>query len=230
MVQIEKETDHLIFWQAAVISIVVFLLGLFVGVMFENQRTEATTSMISDLTFDFSNIKQMTLYYQQMSDKSYCESAIEQNLKFANDNLKKGREIEKYEGANVLIKTLESKKKEYISLKVDFFLNTLILKEKCNTTQDIILYFYSDKTTNKDIIAQQGVQSRILTDLTDKQRNMLILVPLAADLNNSVVEILLNSHNITQMPSLLINNKIVLSGLQTEAKINSYLQPKRSTS
>jgi len=230
MVQIEKENNNIVFWQAAVISIVVFLLGLFVGVMFESQRTEATMLTISSLTYEFSNIKQMTFYYQQISNKDYCEEAIKQNFKFTNNNLKKGQEIERYENANILIKTMDSKKREYLLLKTEFLINTLILKEKCNMSQNMIFYFYSDKTTNKNIIAQQAVQSKVLTDLHNKQTDTFILIPLAADLNNTVVDLLLASHNITQMPSLLINNKIVLSGIQSESEIERYLQKKNSFS
>ena len=53
----------------------------------------------------------------------------------------------------------------------------------------------------------------------------MILIPLAADMDISVINILLDSHNIDSFPSVWIDSGVVLDGVHSIEDLISFLSP-----
>ena len=101
----------------------------------------------------------------------------------------------------------------------------MVLKEKCDADYDILLYFYMDSTEDLDIKAQQNTVSRVLGDIKEQYGPNLILIPLAADMDISVISILLETHNVQSFPSVWVDSGVVLQGVYSLEEISSFLSP-----
>ena len=152
-----------------------------------------------------------------------CKIAIEENLKFADRIYDTGLKIEKYEEANELTEDILLEKKKYVLLKTELWLNSVLLKKKCNKPFHTIVYFYSkDKDIPKE--AEQTAISNILKELKEEKGNEIILLPIAGDLGLPAVEMQMRIYNITYLPSTLIDEEIVLESFYNKDKILTYLK------
>ena len=65
--------------------------------------------------------------------------------------------------------------------------------------------------------------SRVLLDVKEKNKDEVILIPIAADTNVNSVELLMKSYNVEKIPTIIINDKILVSELIKVEEIESYL-------
>lgn len=210
-----------VFWKAAVITTVIFLIGVYAGFAIEGSRLDRVGQWYNELDFQLTNAKLQTQFYQIL-DEDFCDEAIQKNLEFSDEIYYQGRKIDEYESSNKLKEFIDSEKRKYALLKTEFLVNSLILKEKCNADYDILIYFYKDDPTLLEQ-QQQIVQSNILLDLKEKYGTELMLIPLPIDFDVSVISILVDYHKIQSTPALIINQKIKLEGLQGFDEIESLL-------
>ena len=114
-----------------------------------------------------------------------------------------------------------TQKKKYALLQIQYWLNTIKLRERCNASINTVLYFYSQFDPN--VRLQQNIQSRVLVDLIHDCKGKLITFPLPIDLDIASVEILKRRFNVTKAPSLVINETVVLEGLQSRQTLEKYI-------
>ena len=129
-----------LFWKALVLTIVVFLLGVFLGFALERNRIGNIEREFQRIDLQWNDAKLQTLYYQNIEPR-FCDSAIRENLEFADRVYKEGLKIEGYDKASFLTSDLELEKKKYALLKVEFWLNSIVLKEKCEAKYVNLVYY-----------------------------------------------------------------------------------------
>jgi len=210
-----------VFWKAAVITVVIFLIGVYAGFAIEGSRLDRVGQWYNELDFQLTNAKLQTQFYQIL-DEEFCDEAIIKNLEFSDEIYYQGRKIDEYESSNKLKEFIDSEKRRYALLKTEFLVNSLILKEKCDADYDILIYFYKDDPSLLEQ-QQQSVQANILLELKEKYGTDLMLIPLPIDFDVSVISILVDYHNIQSTPALVINQRIKLEGLQGIDEIESLL-------
>ena len=152
--------------------------------------------------------------YFQVVDITKCKTAIEENLRFSDKVYQEGLKLERYEEANKLARriSLDYEKRRYTLLKMEFWLNSIALKKRCNAKYDNLIYFYVDHPTYIQR-NEQNAQATILKELKRKYATQVMLIPLPLDLDLSIINIIANTYNITSAPTLLINEEIKLDGV-----------------
>jgi len=211
-----------IFGDSLVVTLIIFLSAFSLGIFIENWRTTNIVDSYKQYELEALDLKLQNYYFQTMS-RSSCDAAIEQNYKFADNLYNKGLLLEKYEENNQITDELLFEKKRYVLLKTELWLNTLLLKDKCNTSFDTLVYFYSSDPDNSALVARQKIISNILKEIKDRRRDSLILLPLAGDLDLDAIGLQMTVYNVTILPSLLINEQTVLVGYQDPTTIEHYL-------
>jgi len=209
---VSEHNEKSAFGKALVWTIILFLVGVSLGVFIESWRTQSVKDRYEELEFQLSDSKLRTDFYRLM-DQDFCEIAIDDNLKFSDEIYEEGKKIDIYEKFNRLGDKLVSEKKKYTLLKIDFWLNSILLRDKCDADYDTIIYFYRDKPLTDEEKQMQNVQSKILSDLKEKYGADIMLIPLPIDLDASVVDSFVLLNDIREMPTILINEKIKLEGL-----------------
>lgn len=209
------------FWRAAVLTIVLFLIGVSLGVFIESLRSNSIREQYEDLEFQILDSKLRTSFYQIM-EEDFCEVAVVDNLEFSDMIYEDGKRIEFYEKFDQFGDKLIEEKKKYSLLKTEFWLNSIILKDRCGSDYDIIVYFYKDDDSGGEE-QKQKVQSRILGDIKEKYGAEVMLIPLPVDLGLSVIDAFVEIHDIDEVPAILINEEIKLEGLHSFEEIEKLI-------
>jgi hypothetical protein len=215
-------TRFRIFLESAIIAMLILIIGFSFGLYVESKRNEGIIESYKDYEIEALDLKLQNYYYQIM-DSSSCQRAIEQNFEFADDIYLSGLELEKFEESNQITDELLREKRRYSLLKTELWLNTLLLKKKCDAQFDTIAYIYAGNPTSSAIVSEQKIISNILRDIKEEKGNNLILLPIAGDLDLKAVDLQKRVYGVTSLPTLVINEKIVLEGFYTHEQIKSYL-------
>ena len=211
-----------LFWKALVLTIVVFLLGVFLGFALERNRIGNIEREFQRIDLQWNDAKLQTLYYQNLEPR-FCDSAIRENLEFADKVYNEGLKIDSYDKATFLSDGLELERKKYALLKVEFWLNTIVLREKCKAEYINLVYFFANDP-ELEIESEQSTQAEILKDLKEKYGKNLMLIPLPIDMDISMINIMKGTYDISKTPTILINEKIKVEGLQSFDELEALIK------
>ena len=215
-----------VFWKAAIITLIVFSLGIWFGAYLEKSRLNNVRDSYKIIELEWQDAKLLGSYFLLL-DTEFCPQVINENIKFAESVYQEGLKIDKYEKASKLLSREELiyEKRRYALLKLEFWKNSIYLKEKCNADYNNVVYFYLDDAPIKTG-AQQEVIAQVLAELKDKYKLKIMLIPIPLDLDLSTVESIKNTYSITKSPTLLIDEKIKLEGVQSLEKLEKELNLK----
>ncbi len=212
-----------VFLESLALTLIILIIGFSMGFYIEFNRTNKIIDSYNHHEIEALDLKLQNYYYQIM-DSEACDSAIEQNFAFADDVYNKGLDIEKYVESNQLSQDIVREKRRYSLLKAELWLNSILLKEKCDRPFDTVVYMFAHDPGSNYIVNQQKIMSNILKSVKEDKGNKIILIPLAGDMDLGVVELQKRLYNITELPSIIINEKIILQGYNAEDKILSSLK------
>jgi len=212
-----------VFWKAGIITLVIFIIGIGLGIWIENSRTEEIKTSITEMDVQWNDARLQNLYYQYSNKtNNFCNSAIEANFLFSDKVYEEGKKIEYYESSGMLTDSLLQEKKRYALLQLQFWLNSIYLRKVCDADYITLLYFYSHYDESLKPI--QKVESIVLMELKEKYGRQLLLVPLPMDLDINTIEMLKIQYNITKAPAILINEKVKFEGLTSKDKIEDVIK------
>jgi len=215
-----KQKD--IFWKAGIFTLIVFLLGVSLGFLLESNRINNIEDEYRKIEVEWADAKLLNSYYQTLNP-FLCNAAVEENLDFADRVYREGLKLERYEKSNKLNGRLLIDKQKYALLKVEFWLNSILIKNKCNVGYVNLVYFYKDRPKDEEKVEQE-TQSIILRELKNEYGSDLMLIPLPLDLNISIINIMKKAHNISRTPALLVNEKVKLEGVYSLEKLNKIIE------
>ena len=218
--QIAKSKNR-VFIESLIVTILILLIGFFIGFFIESSRTNRIEEAYKNFEISSLDISLQNYYYQIM-DKSSCEKAIEQNFIFADKIYNQGLLIEKYEEVSDLSQNMLLEKKKYVLLKTQLWLNSILLKEKCDNPFYTVVYVYSQEEGGIKETEQKAI-SNILGLLKEEKKNEIILLPIAGDLGLDIVDMQLQTYGITYLPSLIIDEKYVLEGFHGLEELKFYV-------
>ncbi len=213
-----------VFWEALLITILLFSIGVIAGVILENWRTVKIDYLYQQSEIELLDIKTQNEVFSLGNFD--CELAINENLAFANRIFEEADLLSRYESAGRLTDNLKLEHKKYDILRVLLWLNSINIKEKCREDYHNVVYMYDYNEPSITIKAKQGVFSRILTELKEKKGSKIMLIPMAGDNNLSSVRILMNLYNVSEseLPVILIDEKIKIVELQKIEDIEKLLK------
>ena len=211
-----------IFLKTLAITLVVFILGFYTGVLFDNFRLEEVKSRLTQIDNLWNDARLLQSYIQRISDNEsyYCNFLLEENLKSGNKIYEEGSRVEEIEKVNRFTPTLLIEKERYALLDLQFWLNSIDIKKACNATYSTVIYFYSHY--NKTI--EQGFEDRVLWELKQKCGPQIIYITFPADMEISTIEVIKKIYNIQRLPAILINESIVLYTPVSMSEIEKYVK------
>lgn len=129
-----------VFWEALLVTIFVFGVGVLAGVILENWRSSEIVGLYQNSEVNLLDIKLQNEIYS--SGKFDCGFAYEENLKFTDKVYEEAKVLEGYEKARRLTENLIIQHKKYDLLRAMLFLNSVKIRENCNLSYDEVVYFY----------------------------------------------------------------------------------------
>lgn len=207
------------YFQAGIFALLVFLIGIMIGVWLDNYRLSDIRSSISEADINWNDARLLNRQFEILG-KDYCDLALKQNIIYNDRIYSEGREIEKKLDSNVFTPDIEQEWRRYNLLQVQFWLNSMELKEKCGFDYHNVVYLSRKKETNTNEEINNRVQSSIMLNLKEICGNKIMLIPLTTDLNLLVINSIKEQYNITNYPAMIIDEKVVFQDLTSLEKLN----------
>jgi hypothetical protein len=212
-----------VFLKTLALTLVVFIIGLYAGILFDNLRLEEVKSRLTEIDNLWNDARLLQSYIQRFSNdnvSSYCDFLIEENLKSGDRIYEEGSKVEEYEKTNRFTPALVQEKERYALLDLQFWLNSIDLKKICNANYSTVIYFYSQY--NKTV--EQGFQDRVLLELKQKCGPQIIYITFPADMDIATIEVIKNIYKIEEIPAVMINESNVLYSPVTMRELEKYIK------
>jgi hypothetical protein len=210
-----------VFWEALFLTLVIFLLGMLVGVAFESSKL----SEINDyyIRSETSIMDAFALSTFLEIDLASCDTLKQSNLDFADNIYEEAILLEDYEQAGKITESMKIMHKKYDVLRTFLWINTIKTSEKCGREYNTVVYLYISEAEELTQRATQNVWSKILYDLKQDQGSNVLLIPLAVDKELVSLDSILKAYNISEYPAVIINEETVLTEIVSVEDLKDYL-------
>jgi len=210
-----------VFLKALILTIIVFNIGIFMGYKLEASRLDKINEWYLQ--------SEMELLDQRIQKDAFefiefnCDSLVQENINFADRIFNEALVIKDYEDANKINSDIVLQHKKYDLLRTLFWINSMRIKEKCNSDYHNLVYFYqyNNPTINQE--SKQKFFSNLLIQLKEKKGNKIMLIPIAADNNIVAINLLVEKYEINEFPVILIDEEVKLTDVNTIEDIEKYL-------
>jgi len=216
----KPQNQKFVFLYALIGSLIIFNIGIFMGYMLEASRLDKIDSLYLGTEAElFDQIAQREALSMMDLD---CDSLIEENIQFGDRIYEEAVKIQKYEGANTL-SSIDLYHKKFDVLRALFWVNSMKIKQQCGYNSHNVVYFYQYNNPSINQESKQKVFSNLLAELKDELGNKILLVPLSGDNDIPSINLLMEEYNITELPTILIDEKIKLTDIESREDIEQYL-------
>jgi hypothetical protein len=226
-----KSPKH-VFWEALLLTVVVFFLGLLIGVAFEAGRVDEVNKYyaVSEISLmdvlalnDLVNLQAETPNHTDIG--AGCMGLIDSNLLFADRIYEEARQLERYDSAGRITEDIKLAHRKYDLMRTFLWINSIRTFNTCSgqTNFNVVVYLYEYETRDLTKKATQSVWSKILFDLKQEVAGDIVLIPIAVDSNLSSLDYLLSDYNIEEYPVVIVNNRYVISDLTSVDEIKRYM-------
>jgi len=209
-----KSKKH-VFWEALVITIAIFLVGLFVGMLIETSNSNKISNLYLKSEISLSDATATSRLIE--SKDLDCEVIKNSNIRVANRIYSEAKLLELYEDSGKLTDTMKLLHKKYDLLRSLLWTSNQKSLERCKN-YNLIVYLYDYGTEDTTVKATQNVWSKILLDIRTQSYDILLL-PIAANQNLTTVDYLVEEYKIEPLPALVVNNEEVLYELEDAKSI-----------
>lgn len=216
------ENQKRVFLYALLLTFLVFNLGIFMGYMLESSRIDKINTLY--LNAEMELLDQMTQRDSLDVLDLDCSSLMAENIKFGDKIYNEALEIERYENANIINEEIIFQHKRFDLLRALFWINSIKIKEKCSPDYHDIVYFYKYNEPSIEQESKQTFFSKLLEELKQKNGNKLMLIPIAGDNDIPSINLFIKKYNITEFPTILIDEKTKMTEIENIGEIEKYLR------
>jgi len=213
-----KSKKHVL-WEALIITVVIFLAGLFLGMLIETSNSVEISNLFTQSEISLTDAMATARLTEEFEFD--CDIIKKSNIDFANRIYEEAKLLERYEDSGKLTDSLELIHKKYDLLRTLLWTSNQKSLERCDN-YDLIVYLYEYGSEDTIKQATQNVWSKLLLDVK-KGGDDILLIPIAANQNLTSLDLLLSEYEVKQLPALVINNKEVLYEVQNAAQIQTLL-------
>ncbi|MEK6819988.1 MAG: hypothetical protein AABY03_02225 [Nanoarchaeota archaeon] len=216
----KMENKKHVFWQAFFVTVLIFLVGLVLGVYLEQIRADSFSIAFYDSEVSLYDSFALGKFIE--GNFTSCENLKEASINFADKIYLEAIDLEKYDEKNKLTESIKSVHRKYDLLRTILWINLIDLKSECDEINTVV-YFYVYDTDNIETKSSQIVWERILSEVKEKEGNDIILIPIAIDQNIESLDLLIGKYKIEKFPAVLVNEKDVFYEHRTSDEIQGYL-------
>jgi hypothetical protein len=213
-----------VFWQALILAIFIFGIGMLLGYLLELSREGEIQKLYSQTEIDLLDVKVQSDILTSLPINN-CDLAVQENLKFADRIYDESKLLDRYENANKISQTIILEHKKYDLMRTMLWANSIKIKNDCNASYHNLIYLYDYNDPRMDTRAVQSVFSRILSQIKEERGSDILLIPLAGDNNVSSLRLLMSNYGVSEgeLPVVLIDENVKITELESKDEIEKYL-------
>ncbi len=209
--------NYFVFVQALLITIVVFIVGFYVGISVEGSRLNQVNSYYTQSETSLVDI--LALNNLVGSKTVSCQELVESNKNLLDKVYQDATLLSQYEESGKLTNNLKDLHTKYDVLRTYLWINSINIKKECPSTNfSTIVYLYTHDEQDLSKKAEQNVWSKLLLDIKNEYNNVL-LIPIAEDSNSTSLNIMLKKYNVTSFPSVIVNENKVFYGIPERSEV-----------
>lgn len=199
-----------VFWQALILTAVVFAIGIFLGIAYEGRKLDEVNDyyVLSEI-FLMDSFALSKLTDAISTGTVGCDVLIEKNIEFADKIYEEAYVLEKYEESGKLSEALKVLHKKYDLLRTLLWINLIDMPYQCKKDISVVVYLYEYETEDLTKKATNKVWEKILFDLKQEMGGKIILIPIAADSGLTSLNLLISQYDIPEYPVVIIDNKVI---------------------
>ncbi|MFA5953073.1 MAG: hypothetical protein WC812_00610 [Candidatus Pacearchaeota archaeon] len=210
-----------VFLQALFLTVVMFLIGMYVGIVFEQKNLQKVENFYSNS--EVSLMDAWALNSLINSGDASCDALKKANFEFADNIYNEALTLEEYEASGRITENMKLVHKKYDLLRTFLWMNSMEIREKCpgNFSSVVYLYdFYTEDLTKK---AEQRIWSRVLYDFKTLNSDNILLIPIGVSSDLTSLNLLKEKYNISEYPVVIINEKYVITNMTSSDELFKYL-------
>jgi len=191
---------------AGVLTILIFVVGLLVGLLIENERLQYVQRVSNEQRIETNSLELQNLYVSLLSREGNCD-AISNVLSVNLVNLERTRErIENFnkDSSGINREEFHLLTREYLIEQLRFWLLTEEINKQCGTDIVTILNFYADSEICKDCNAQAFVLDYLKNILKQK---LYIFSFNTKFTEEPLLQILIQNYDISKHPTLIVSGE-----------------------
>lgn len=199
------DINHYRYIFAGVLTVVVFLLGVFMSGQLDDARVSALENSIEKNNVELQST-QMQLNYlrsENVQDCDVLEAGLQDIVASYNKRLSS---LQTYQEDSLLKgQEFETLKRSYILSGIRYWMFAEEINRKCGRTSDTVLYFTSrvGAAETCEACAEMGEH----LSLAKKERGSDVLIfTVPANLDDGMVEMLKQQYNVTSIPTTVFNS------------------------
>ena len=206
-----------IYVKAFLITVLVFVFGLFVGLNIERFMLSNLEKRSSSVESSIRDIELELLYFQGLGEKDSCTFLKEVVRKTNNMLDVMADQLGSYNEKDILFTSgqIADVKATYTSLLIKDWILQDRIKKECNSTVVSVLFFYSTKDCDDCVL-----QGDVLTLLKDVFKDRLMVFPLDVGVDSDMIGILMSKFGVKSTPSLVVNGQLY-SGIMQKDKLKN---------
>jgi len=218
---------------SGILTLIIFTAGIFFGIEMQKNRVNEIVNDYKEMQISWNDIKLQSEIIEkdrEITNKEICENLVKNNIRFGDEIYEKGKKIATYEKRNDFATNLDAQKREHNLLRLQFWLNSISIKKRCNNTGYVnVVYFYKDNATTVKRIEQDKI-SEILFSIKMDYGKEIMLIPIAIDLNLTSVTTALTEYNLTKFPCVFINENITIEKIMPKNEIEKIIDEQKRIS
>ena len=215
------QSDKNVFWEALIITVFIFGIGILLGIFIENGRAGTISEMYLKSEINLLDIKVQTEILN-MQDIN-CARATQENLKFGDKIYQDAKTLDSYESASRITDSLIEQHRRYDLLRTLFWINSIKIKEKCDNQFHTVVYLYDYEPEDVEMKSKQIIFARFLSELKDEQGSNIVLIPIAKNLNLSSLNLLISKYQLGSA-SVILNEELVVTETEDLEKITQAIK------
>ncbi len=210
-----------VFWQALLSAVLIFGVGLLLGIAFEDYRNKNVEETL--LNSELNVLDSQLLGTVSRDLDVSCEEGFTSLIKFADDIYFEAKKLEDYEQSSQLTSLLGILHKRYDLLRTILWVQAIELKKRCDDSFHTVVYLYDYNDVSPALESEQIVFSRVLEDLKEKHGNSIVLIPIAVDFGLASVGLIVENYKIKEMPAVIVDESIVIRNIEDLGRLEEYL-------
>jgi len=211
-----------VFLQALFLTIVMFLIGMYVGIAFEQNQFDEMEGYY--LKSEISLMDIVALNNLVMNKNISCEVLKEASFNYADKIYEEATLLEDYEKSGKISEKMTEVHKKYDLLRTILWMNVIKTRERCKTDFNSVVYLYNYSVKDLTLKAEQSFLSKVLYKLKKDNPDKVILIPIAVDGNFVSLESLKSEWNITEYPVVIINDKQLVYDINSSSNLEKYFK------
>jgi len=217
---VKRKVSKMRYFIALGITLLIFIPGLLLGMVMDNERMRSLQIESQQQELDFKSLQLSYLYISELQDtNNSCaplKIALEKSIKDLSKSLETIEEYKKDSKLNA--NGFDILSRRYLLDNINYWLLSKKTKELCEHDTVNILYFFNSGCNE---CSNQGI---ILTYFKKKLGDKFLVFPINTDLieDETMISIFLNTYNVTQYPSVVIDEDSY-SGIVSTEKLHEVL-------